>query len=104
MKNSENLTKLLSDVTKMPGDQKIKVDTSVIRELANSDALNRSAALAGISILAFLADKTPMSLEERKNVDIVIDTMMQVDRGNQESIVSALQNLTKIVGYYTENV
>ncbi len=104
MKISDNVTKLLADIQKVPGEQKIKVNASAVRELAQSDVLNRSAALAGISILAFLADKTPMSIEERKHIEFVIDAMQQANRGDPESIRNAVSSLTQIVGYYTENV
>jgi len=104
MKTSDQVKRLLADVARTPGDQKIKVSASAIRELAQSDALNRAAALAGISVLAFLADKTPMAIEERKHTEFVIDAMQQANRGDPESIRNAVNSLTQIVGYYTENV
>ncbi|MNC04502.1 hypothetical protein D3C76_78070 [compost metagenome] len=104
MTTSVTVTKMLGEVAKVPGDGKIKVSAAAVRELAQSDALNRSAALAGISILAFLADKTPMSIEERKHVEFVIDAMSQANRGDPVSINEAIKSLTQVVGYYTENV
>lgn len=104
MKTSDQVKRLLDDVARTPGDQKIKVSASALRELAQSDALNRAAALAGISVLAFLADKTPMPIEERKHTEFVIDAMQQANRGDPESIRNAVSSLTQIVGYYTENV
>ena len=104
MKMSNDVTKLLADVAKMPGDQKIKVNLSTIRELAHSDMLNKAAALAGISILAHLADKTPMAIEERKHVEFVIDAMQQAKRDDAVEIKNAINALTQIVGYYTERV
>jgi hypothetical protein len=101
---TENVNKMLDEVAKIPGNGKLKVQASAVRELAQSDALNRSAALAGISILAFLADKTPMAIEERKHVEYVIDAMQQANRGDSESVNKAISSLTQIVGYYTENV
>lgn len=104
MTTNAKVTKLLGDIAKIPGNGKIKVEVVAVRELAQSDMLNRSAALAGISILAYLADKTPMSIEERKHIEFVIDAMQQANRGDTESINEAVKSLTQIVGYYTENV
>lgn len=101
---TENVKTLLSDVSKFAGDGKIKVKASAVRELAASDALNGSAALAAISILAFLADKTPMPIEERKHVEFVIDALTKADRADQAVIDEAIKSLTSIIGYYTEQV
>lgn len=101
---TENVKQLLSDVSKFAGDGKIKVKVSAVRELAASDALNGSAALAAISILAFLADKTPMPIEERKHVEFVIDALTKADRADQAVIDEAIKSLTSIIGYYTEQV
>jgi hypothetical protein len=104
MTTNAKVTKLLGDIAKIPGNGKIKVEVVAVRELAQSDMLNRSAALAGVSILAYLADKTPMPIEERKHIEFVIDAMQQANRGDTESINEAVKSLTQIVGYYTENV
>lgn len=101
---TEKVKTLLSDVSKFAGDGKIKVSAGAVRELAASDALNGSAALAAISILAFLADKTPMPIEERKHVEFVIDALTKADRANQAVIDEAIKSLTSIIGYYTEQV
>lgn len=104
MKISDNVKVLLANIAKTPGDTKIKVKASAVRELAASDALNRSAALAGVSILAYLADKTPMPIEERKHVEFVIDALNKADRTDPAIINEAITSLTSIIGYYTEQV
>lgn len=99
MKHTENVKKLLADLSRTPSNGRIKVDSEGLRELVQSDALNRAAVLASTSILAILADRTPMAIEDRKNVEIVLDTILSVEPG-VESVNKAIRALTEIVVQY----
>lgn len=93
MKHTPKVKQLLDDLARIPLTGRIKVDSEAVRELAQSDALNRAGVLAATSILAILADRTPMAIEDRKNVEIVLDTILAVQPG-VDSVNAAIRALT----------
>lgn len=99
MKQSETVKQLLADLSRMPTTGRIKVNADAVRELAQSDALNRAGVLAATSILAVLADRTPMAIEDRKNVETVLDTILAVQPG-VDSVNAAIRALTEVVVQY----
>lgn len=102
MKLTENTVSMLNTLSITPAStKKLKVDVSAVRELVQSDTVNRSAVLATVTMLAFLADKTPMAFEERKNVEVIVEALTTAKHDDSESINAAVKALTEIVGYYT---
>lgn len=100
MKLSDKTKQMLADLARTPSKGRIKVDSESVRELAQSDALNRAGVLAATSVLAMLADRTPMAFEDRKHVETVLDSVLNANPNDVESVNNSIKALTQIVAIY----
>lgn len=102
MKLTQRAQKALQMMQTIPGNGKIKIEAAAIRDLAASDALNRAATMAAISILANLVDTSPLSFEHRRDIDLLLNAIMNVDASSAEEFGQAIHALTTIAVHYNK--
>jgi hypothetical protein len=99
---SKQLSNTLVQYSAVADTQKIKLNIGDVRDLTARKTFYESATVSAITILSWVADNLPISFEERKNIEALIQSVAKEPGLDKIELSEQLNTLLAIANHYTK--